>query len=76
MATRLSGDKTRFLPFNKDTENPINPNGHKTAYLWEDILQPDTLLNLINNYLCIQIVKEKYFDKQKGLCNTSDIKHK
>ena len=30
---------TRFFPFNKDIENPVNPDGHKTAYLWEDILQ-------------------------------------
>jgi len=67
MATRLSGDKTRFLPFNLDTENPVNPKGHKTAYLWEDILQPDTLLDLISNYLCVQTNKEKYYDKQKGL---------
>jgi type I restriction enzyme R subunit len=67
MTTRLSGDKTRFLPFNKDTENPVNPKGHKTAYLWEDVLRPDTLLDLIGNYLCVQINKEKYYDSQKGL---------
>lgn len=67
MATRLSGEKTRFLPFNRGTENPVNRNGHKTAYLWEDILQPETLLDLINSYLCIQINSEKYYDKQKGL---------
>ena len=67
MTTRLQGDKTRFLPFNKDTENPVNPKGHKTAYLWEDILQPDTLLNLISNYLHIQKHTEKTYDKNKGL---------
>ncbi len=67
MTTRLQGSQTRFLPFNIDTENPINPNGHASAYLWEDILQPDTLLNLIKNYLHIQKNTEKYFDKQKGL---------
>ncbi len=67
MTTRLQGDTTRFLPFNIDTENPINPNGHKSAYLWEDILQPDTLLNLINNYLHLQKNTEKYYDKNKGL---------
>ena len=33
MTTRLSGDKTYFLPFNLDTENPVNRKGHKTAYL-------------------------------------------
>jgi len=67
MATRLAGDETRFLPFNKDTENPVNPNGHKTAYLWEDVLQPDSLLSLLNTYLHIQTIKEKSYDKQKGL---------
>ncbi len=67
MTTRLQGERTRFLPFNKDTENPVNPNGHKTHYLWEDIWQPDTLLELINNYLHIQKNTEKFFDKNKGL---------
>ncbi|MEO5360686.1 MAG: type I restriction endonuclease [Nitrospirota bacterium] len=65
MTTKLEGEKTVFLPFNKDTENPVNPNGHKTAYLWDDILTPDTLLNLIQNYLHIQKKTEKYFDPQK-----------
>ena len=50
---------------------PVNPNGHKTAYLWEDILQPDTLLDLINNYLHIQRNTEKYYDKNKGLTERS-----
>jgi type I restriction enzyme R subunit len=66
MTTKLQGDKTRFLPFNKDTENPVNPEGHKTAYLWEDILQPDTLLNLIQNYLHVQTNTEKYYDAESG----------
>ena len=67
MTTRLMRGDTRFLPFNLDTENPVNPYGHKTAYLWEDILQPDTLLDLINNYLHIQTTSEKVHDKTKGL---------
>jgi len=66
MTTHLQGSRTRFFPFNKDTENPINPDGHKTHYLWEDIWQPDTLLELINNYLHIQINTEKYYDKKTG----------
>ncbi|HLP47397.1 MAG TPA: type I restriction endonuclease, partial [Candidatus Kapabacteria bacterium] len=62
MTTHLKGPTTRFLPFNRDTENPINPDGHKTAYLWEDILHPQTLMNLIDNYLHVQIKEEKDFD--------------
>ncbi|MFC1853458.1 type I restriction endonuclease subunit R [candidate division CSSED10-310 bacterium] len=67
MTTRLQGFKTRFLPFNKDFENPVNPQGHKTAYLWQDILQAETLLDFIKNYLLVQRNTEKYFDKTKGL---------
>lgn len=66
MTTRLAGTKTIFLPFNKDTENPVNPNGHKTAYLWEDIWQKDTLLNLLQNYLHVQQITEKVYDSKQG----------
>ena len=62
MTTRLRGEDTRFFPFNKDSINPDNPNGHKTHYLWEDIWQPDTLLELIANYLHIQTISERSFD--------------
>jgi type I restriction enzyme, R subunit len=62
MTTRLQGKETRFLPFNKDTVNPVNPLGHKTAYMWEDILLPDTLLDLIGCYLHEQHETEKVYD--------------
>ncbi len=62
MTTHLQGDKTRFFPFNKDIENPVNPEGHKTAYLWEDILQPNNLMALINNFIHEQEVTEKVYD--------------
>ena len=62
MTTHLQGGKTRFFPFNKDIENPVNPKGHKTAYLWEDILQPDNLMELINNFIHEQETTEKVYD--------------
>jgi len=62
MTTHLQGEKTRFFPFNKDSENPVNPNGHKTHYLWEDIWQASTLLELINNYLHVQQISERSYD--------------
>ena len=62
MSTRLQGAKTRFLPFNKDSVNPLNPNGHKSHYLWEDIWQPATLLELIQNYLHLQRNTEKIYN--------------
>jgi type I restriction enzyme R subunit len=65
--TRLQGEKTFFLPFNRGTEeggkgNPVNPHGHKTAYLWEDVWQPDSILDLLQNYLHLQEVSERVFD--------------
>ena len=55
--TKLEGSKTYFMPFNKGLENgqgagnPVNPNGFKTAYLWEQVLQKDVLSDIIMNYV-------------------------
>ena len=65
MTTRLSGPKTKFLPFNKDIENPVNQRGHKTHYLWDDTLQPNFVLDLIENYVHIRTETEKVYDPQR-----------
>ena len=62
MTTQLQGGTTRFFPFNKGIENPVNPTGHKTAYLWEDILQSDNLMALIDNFIHEQETTEKVYD--------------
>ena len=62
MSTRLAGKETEFLPFNRDTRNPIIPGRFSSSYLWDDfvdereeeqigILRADSLLLLIQNYL-------------------------
>ena len=55
MTTHLRGTQTSFLPFNQGrgakAGNPIVNNGFSTAYLWEKIWQPDSLLDLIENYI-------------------------
>ena len=66
MTTRLQGGETRFFPFNKGVENPVNPDGHKTAYLWEDILQPDNLMELMDNFIHEQETTEKVYDPEIG----------
>ena len=63
MTTKLAGPKTFFLPFNKGHEdgsagNPPNPNGYATAYLWEEVLQRDSLLNILARYIHLE-VKDK-----------------
>ena len=62
MTTHLQGSNTRFFPFNKGIDNPINPNGHKSSYLWEDILQPDNLLDLIDNFIHQQETTDRVYD--------------
>ena len=74
MTTHLQGGKTRFFPFNKDIENPVNPDGHKTAYLWEDILQPNNLIELINNFIHEQETTEKVYDDKTKM--VKDVKHR
>lgn len=67
MCTELKGKSTFFLPFNKDLVNE-DKNGYATSYLWEDVLSKDSLLDLVQNYINLQVNKEKYFDTQtKGL---------
>lgn len=66
MTTRLSGDKTFFLPFNKGRDggkgNPDNPNGFKTSYLWEEILQKDSLMDILKRFVFIQTEEKKDID--------------
>ena len=73
MTTLLQRDATRFFPFNKGIENPVNPDGHKTAYLWEDILKPKNLMELINNFIHEQETTEKVYDDELG--GVKDVKH-
>lgn len=54
--TKLEGELTRFLPFNKGLSNPEDSRGFKTAYLYYDIWQPDSLLEIVGKF--IQIVKK------------------
>ena len=51
MTTKLENGNTRFLPFNRDTHNPIIPNKFASSYLWEEVLHADSLLEMLNNYI-------------------------
>ncbi|WP_024868871.1 type I restriction endonuclease subunit R [Pseudoxanthomonas suwonensis] len=70
MATRLAGSSTYFLPFNRGMDggagNPPDAQGrnYKTAYLWEEVLQRDSLLDLLARFLHLD-VEEKTTDEGK-----------
>lgn len=55
MTTRLGGKQTRFLPFNRGNNgaagNTPNPAGFATSYLWEEVWQRDSWLEILGRYL-------------------------
>ena len=68
MTTRLEGASTYFLPFNQGSNgagkvggkgNPINEKGYDTAYLWENVLCKDRLLEILHKYLHLQVERDK-----------------
>lgn len=55
MTTRLAGPATVFLPFNCGNAgaagNAPNPNGIATSYLWEEVWERASWLNILHRYL-------------------------
>ena len=68
MTTRLAGPATHFLPFDKGCDggagNPPDPHGrgYRTAFLWEEVLARDSLLDLLARFVHLQ-TGEKRDDK-------------
>lgn len=69
MCAQLAGNDSNFLPFNKGFNfskgNPVNPKGHKTAYLWEDILSRSSLTNIIEQFAKFTVEKDKKTGKER-----------
>jgi putative type I restriction enzyme protein len=68
MTTKLSGKKTFFLPFNQGSNgagnvggagNPENSTGYQTAYLWENVLQKDALMDILQRFINLEVKHEK-----------------
>ena len=73
MCTWLAGKSSWFLPFNKGVDggagNPVNPNGMRTAYLWEEVLRKESLSDIIENYA--QVLKKT--DEKTGEVKVSVV---
>lgn len=75
MTTKLDGESTFFLPFNMgrgegiDTGagNPIYEDKYSVYYMWEDILQKDTLIEILGKFMFIEVKEKKdpVTDKKK-----------
>ena len=80
MTTKLDGEKTFFLPFNQgsggagnvgDAGNPVNEKGYCTSYLWENVLQKDKLLNILQKYISLQVSEKVEIKNNKRITSTS-----
>ena len=77
MTTELNGDKTRFLPFNQGSNGPSVDGGagnpqradgdYVTAYLWRDVLQKDSLLDIIQKFISFEKKKRLIFPRYHQL---------
>lgn len=67
MATELEGMNTRFLPFDQGdggaAGNPVNPDGHRTAYLWEWVWERDGWLEIVGRYMIAERDEKKKVEK-------------
>ncbi|MEK7992008.1 MAG: type I restriction endonuclease [Thiotrichaceae bacterium] len=63
MTTHLNGKQTHWLPFNKGNQhgkgNPLNSDGYKTDYLWKQILNKDSWLEIIGRFLHLKTEQNK-----------------
>lgn len=75
MTTRLAGDKTWFLPFNRGSHpgqiicgkgNPQHPSGYRSGYLWEEVLARDSFMDILGHFLFLEHKDEKVDDGKGG----------
>ena len=72
MATRLEGADSYFLPFNKGTQDggagndvPEDINRYATDYLWQEVLLPANLLNVLARFVHLQITEKEDWQGRK-----------
>jgi type I restriction enzyme R subunit len=63
MTTRLDDEKTFFLPFNQDLENHCDDD-FATAYWYRDVMCKDSLLDLVQNFINLQVNEELVYDNR------------
>ena len=68
MTTKLAGKNTFFLPFNQGSNgsgknggkgNPQNPAGYPTAYLWENVFQKDSMMDILQKFISLKTSEDK-----------------
>ncbi len=66
MTTRLNGENTLFLPYNKTLNNlDTKSEGYKVDYLWKEILTPTSLLDIIENFVLFTYKTDSVWNDEK-----------
>ena len=73
MTTRLAGENSYFLPFNKGTSEggagndvPDDSSRYATDYLWNEVLTPEHLLAILGRFVHLQIETVEDWEGRKS----------
>ncbi len=75
MTTRLDGNNTRFLPFDRGSApgdvtcgagNPAHSSGWRTGYFWEDVLERDGFIDILGHFMFVETTRETEATGQRG----------
>ena len=67
MSTQLKGSKTKFLPYNKGITNPNVEGDYRVEYLWNEILLPDSVLDIVENFVLLSKEVDREWDDKKKM---------
>ncbi len=67
MTTWLRGESTSFLPFNINSTNPAVEGDYPTCYIWKEVWQADSLLNILQHFIKQYKEKDKKTGKDKDI---------
>ena len=75
MTTKLSGPKTKFLPFNKGIENPEVDNDYRVEYMWNEVFTPDNLSDIISNFVFVSEEEELEYNNETKKVEKNKLKN-
>lgn len=67
MTTKLAGEETYFLPYNKTFTNiGVESDSYRTDYLWKDVLRRESIIDLVCHYINLHTETKKKYNSKTG----------